>query len=101
MPDIPYIREVPARPFGEPAPDHTPWPEGPPEPFAIDEDRFARALEDPLRAHAISLRALPAEHLFRMCDTLGVPDLERKLVNWAIAYISGEEVIPPKGGRRV
>jgi hypothetical protein len=83
--EVSYIQEVP-----------------PEEPPLFDEASFVQALEDPLRNFALVLRALPPEHLFRMCDALGDSELDRKLIAWAVAYANGQEVFPPtKGGRRV
>jgi hypothetical protein len=85
MTELPHLHEVSAEPYQEPPDDH-----------------FMKAIEDPLHNFALALRALPPEHLFRMCDALGDPELDRKLIAWAVAYANGQEVFPPtKGGRRV
>lgn len=67
--------------------------------LAVMLDELEAEVQDPLKPIAQRLRALSAEHLWKMCDHMGKPELPKTLVNWAISYL--DETPMPKEERRV
>jgi len=57
-------------------------------------------LQDPLMQIAMAFSALPAKELWKMCDKMLRPDMDKVLVEWALSYMEERDFKEPaKTGR--